>query len=343
MVAIPNPKASSKKFKLAFFILCLLLFTGALGYRFIEKISLLDSIYMTVITLSTVGYKEVVPLSIPGKIFTIFLIVSGVSLAGYSASTALAYFSSGEWKEDIERKRRDKMIRKLTNHYIVCGYGRTGRYVVEELKAEGKSYVIIDTDPEKISHLSARGELAILGSGSDEEVLIEAKIKEAKGVAAVTSIDNENILIVLTARFLNPSILIVSRASSKNFEQKLIKAGANHVLLPQKVAAWRITSMLIRPEVADFFCEVANVEGNELVVEQILVSPSSSLVGQTLAQSQLHSNLNVTILACKSPDGTWMHAVGGKTTLCAGMTLIALGSRENLHKLLKIANPGSFS
>lgn len=298
---------------------------------------------MTVITLSTVGYNEVVPLSTAGKIFTIFLIASGVSLAGYSASTALAYFSSGEWKEDFERKRRMQMIRKLKNHFIVCGYGRTGRYVVEELKAEGKNYVIIDTDPEKISHLNALGELAILGSGSDEEILVEAKIKEAQGLAAVTSIDKENILIVLTARFLNPSIQIVSRASSRNFEDKLIKAGANHVLLPQKVSAWRIVSMLIRPEVADFFCEVANVEGKELVVEQIFISPSSSLVGQTLAQSQIRNNLNVTILACKFPNGTWIHNVGGQTILSAGMTLIALGSRENLHKLLEIANPALFS
>jgi voltage-gated potassium channel len=330
---------SSKKFQTAFSILILLLFLGTIGYKFIEKISLLDSIYMTVITLSTVGYKEVVPLSPEGKIFTIFLIICGVSLAGYSASSALAYFSSGEWKENAERKRRTKMIQQLKNHYIVCGYGRTGRYVVEELKSEGQSYVIIDTDPEKIAHLTASGELAILGSGSEEEILCEAKIKEAAGLAATTSIDKENILIVLTARFLNPSLQIVSRASSKNFEDKLIKAGANRVLLPQKVSAWRIVSMLVRPEVADFFCEVANVEGTELVVEQILVDKRSSLVGQTLAQSQIRNNLNVTILACKLPDGTWTHSVGGKTVLCPGMTLIALGSRENLHKLLKIANP----
>ncbi|VVM06531.1 partial adenosylhomocysteinase, partial [Methylacidimicrobium cyclopophantes] len=193
-------------------ILLLLVVVGSFGYWALEGMSPLDALYMTVITLSTVGFGEVHPLSPQGRLFTIGLIAGGGVLAAYSAGTAVEYLASGEWRDFLEGRRERRMLKGMKDHYLVCGYGRVGRHVAQELIDQGLRVVVIDSHPEPVSQLKRSEVSALVGDASDESVLTMAGILHAKGLVACASSDAENLLIVLTARLMNPKLRIVARA-----------------------------------------------------------------------------------------------------------------------------------
>ncbi len=319
-------------------VLLLLVVLGTLGYWTIERMSLLDALYMTVITLSTVGFGEVQPLSPHGRLFTIGLIAGGGALAAYAAGTAIEYLSSGEWRDFLEARRESRMLRGMTGHYLVCGFGRVGRHVTQELIEQGLRVVVIDTDSAALSRLKSLEISTIVGTASDEGVLTAAGILQAKGLVACASSDAENLLIVLTARLMNPRLQIVARAIDESSERKLQKAGADRVVLPYQLAAFRMTTCLIRPAVADFLWEVAHVGGIELFLEQIPLREGSCLVGQTLAQAQLRNRFNVTIVGCRLPDGSLSVRPTAETVLDAGKELIALGTHAELQAFARLAS-----
>ena len=310
---------------------------GVAGYHWIEGWPLLDALYMTVITLSTVGFGEVHPLSPAGRVFTMGLIVTGGVFAAFALSNLAHFIFSGEWRAHWENKRRLRMLNELSNHFIVCGYGRVGRNVVAELKTEGLPFVIIDLSADKIASVEEAGHLAVHGDAAHESKLKEAGIDRACGLVAAAKSDAENVFIVLTARSLRPDLSIVARADVEESEPKLRRAGANHVILPYHIAGRRMVTMLVRPDVADFLDEVSHTSGMELLLEQIQVAPDSPLAGQTLGDLQTRHQFDVTVLACKHADGHWNTRPRGATVVEPESQLIALGTQEQLQKLTGLA------
>ena len=310
---------------------------GVAGYRWIEGWPWLDALYMTVTTLATVGYGEIRPLSPAGRVFTMALIVGGGVFAAYALSNLAHMVFSGEWRAHWENKRRIRMLNELSNHVIVCGYGRVGRNVVEELKSEGLPFAIIDLNADKVAMLAEAGHLAVHGDAAHESKLKEAGIDRARGLVAAANSDAENVFIVLTARSLRPDLSIVARADVEESEPKLRRAGANRVILPYHITGRRLVTMLVRPHVADFLDEVSHTSGLELLLEQIQVAPGSPLAGQTLADVQSRHQIDLTLLACKQADGRWNTRPAAGTVVQPGSQLIALGTVEQLQKLIELA------
>ncbi len=328
---------SLHRFFAALVALVVLLGVGTVGYRWLEGMEPADALYMTVITISTVGFGEIKPLSQLGRLFTIGLIVSGALIAVYGLSTATEFVLSGEWREHLAKERRRKMLAQLRNHIIVCGYGRVGRQVVHELQAECLPFVVIDPDPATVTHLQGLGHFVMQGNAADEATLREAGIEHARGLIAAVNADAENVFIVLTARGINPHLHIVARANYEASESKLLRAGANRVISPYRMAGRRMVTMIARPDVADFLDEVSHIGSEELVLEQITISPACKLVGQTLADAQLKERIGVTLLACRMPGSPTRITPTGSTKIQAHMQMLALGSREQTQTLLRLA------
>ena len=317
--------------------LVVLLSVGTAGYRVIEGMSTVDALYMAVITLSTVGFGETQPLSPTGRVFTIGLIVAGGGLAALTLSGVAEFVLSGEWRARWEERRRLRMMAHLSDHTIICGYGRVGRHIAHGLRAEGLPFVVIDPSPEKRAHIEEAGYLALLGDAAHDINLQEAGISRARALVAAANTDAENVFIVLTARSLRPDLLILARANYEESEPKLLRAGADRVILPYSITARRMVTMLVRPVVADFLDEVAYATGMELLLEQVEIAAPSILVGQTLAQAQLSNRLSITVLAYKPAGGALQQSPSADTVLEAGGKIIGLGTREQLQALTKLA------
>ncbi len=310
---------------------------GVAGYCWIEGWPVLDALYMTVITLSTVGYTEVHPMSSAGRIFTMGLIAGGGVLAAYALTQVAQIVFSGELRSSWAAQKRRRMLAELSQHFIVCGYGRVGRNVVTELQSEQLPFVVIEPQPEKVAAVQESGALAVQGDAAVEGVLRQAGIERARGLVACAKTDADNVFIVLTARSLRPDLIIVARADVEESEAKLRRAGASRVILPYHITGRRMVTMLVRPDVADFLDEVSHTSGLELVLEQIQIAPTSPLAGLALAVAQARHDFDVTVLACKHADGQWNTRPHSETVVQPGCQLIALGTLPNLQKLLALA------
>lgn len=339
MAVSPSSARFVNRLVQALVILFLLLVIGTSGYSMLEGFPVVDALYMTVITISTVGFGEIRPLSSVGRLFTIFLIIGGGGLAAFAVSTMVEFLVTGQWREYWIRRRKLRMLSSLDKHAIVCGFGRVGRHVSDELAAEGVPFVVLDIDPDRIEHAERKGYLAIQGNAANEKVLHDAGIAKARAMVAAVASDAENVFIVLTARSLNPNIYIVSRANYEDSEPKLLRAGANHTIQPYRISGKRMVTMLMRPNVADFLDEISHAGGLELLLEQVQIAPGSPLVGQTLQEAEIGSRLGVTVLACRSQDGVFHTPPGPGTVLKAHTSMIALGTREQLRALMQLANP----
>lgn len=314
-----------------------LIAAGAVGYQVLEGLTPLDAVYMTVITLSTVGFGEVKPLSTEGRLLTLFLIFGGGGVAAYVVSGAAEVIFSGDWRRFWEMRRRTRVLAQLKDHVIVCGYGRVGRHIAQTLKAESLPFVVIDLNAEKVARLTGDGVLALTGNAANEARLKEAGIERARALMVAANSDAENVFIVLTARSLRADLLIVARANFEESESKLLKAGANRVILPYRIAGRRMVTVLMRSAVADFLDEVSHASGLELLLEQVPVAAGSALAGRTLAETQLRTRLDVNVLACRTPGGALNAHPNGATVLEAGAELIVLGADENLQQLMTLA------
>lgn len=321
----------------AFIALGALLAIGVAGYRWIENLSWIDALYMAVITLSTVGFGEVHTFSPAGRLFAISLIIGGGGVAAYSLMVAAEYFLSGEWQTYWAQRRQKRMLTQLRDHVIVCGFGRVGRFVAQELRAEGVAFVIIDQDQERLAIAQRYNYLALPGNAANEHLLHEAGIARARALVAAVNSDAENVYITLTARGLRPDLLIVARANYEESESKLVRAGANRTLLPYRLSGRRMVTMIVRPEVADFLDEVAHASDMEFVLEQISIAPHSPLVGKTIHQAHHLLQLDLAFLACKYPGGAINTRPSPETILLANTQIITLGTREQLKTLMKMA------
>lgn len=318
----------------------LLLGVGTTGYQLIEGMSLIDALYMSVITISTVGFGEIEPLGPAGRLFTIGLIMAGAGLLAYTFSTTADFLISGDWRFYFEQRRKRKMLSLLSGHTIVCGYGRVGRHVADELHAQKSPFVVLDMSAEKVERVRHRGYLALQGNAANESDLRTAGIERAGSLVATASSDAENVFIVLTARAMRPDLVIVARANFDESEEKLLRAGATRVILPYRICGRRMATLLSRPGVADFLDEVMHASSLEFLIDQIELSGGSSLIGQSLGQASLRQRFGITVLAFKNPEGRIDTSPGADITLQAGGTLIALGTRDQLQALMGLAAPG---
>ena len=325
------------RFILAFSIFLALILLGTFGYFWLEGMNIVDALYMTVITISTVGFGEVRALSPLGRMFTIALILGGGGLAAFSVTVAVDFIMSGEWRVYWQTRRRFQMLSKLIDHVIICGFGRVGTHVADELDAEHVPFIIVDTNEDRVAHAQKRGYLAITGNAANETLLQKVKIEHARAMVAAVDSDAENVFITLTAHSLNPDLYIVARANYEESEPKLISAGANRTMMPYLISGKRIVTTLIRPSVADFLDEVVHAGGLEFFLEEVRVEPGSTLAGKTISEAQVRNQLGVTILACRTQEGSFDTRIGPETILQPGGLLIVLGTREDLHEIMKLA------
>lgn len=326
----------SRRFTITLVTLIGLLVIGVGGYRLLEGMTFIDALYMTITTITTVGFGEVQPLSPAGRIFTIGLIVGGVSIAAYALGSAAQFVVSGDWQIYLLERRRQRMLEQLQDHIIVCGYGRVGKSVVHQLCTEKLAFVVIENEPTLVRHLRELNHLALPGNAADEDLLRAAGIDRARGLVACAGSDAENVYIVLTARGLRPDLNIVARANYEESEAKLLRAGANRVMLPSNIAGRRMVTMLMRPEVADYLDVISHASDLELLVEQVTIAAKSELVNKSLAEVEFGPRWGITVLACVS-GGRMNLRPTAATLIEPGMRLIVLGTREQLPELLTAA------
>lgn len=308
---------------------------GTIGYMVIEGWNFRDSLFMTVITLTTVGYAEVHELSPSGEYFTIVLLIGGVGIILYVLATEARVIFEGELQDVFGRRRLEKKIKGLKDHYIICGYGRMGSIVARELKAKGVEAVVIEKEP--VSRVDNGDILLFEGDATNEEVLKKVGIDKAKGLVSVLPTDAENLYAVLSARELNPRLFVLARASDEGAEQKMLRAGATRVVSPYLTGGLKIAHTILKPAVMDFI-EFATRAGNiEIQMEEVPVQNDSKLVGITLDESGIGRDLGVIVVAIKNKAGVMQFNPTSKTIMQEGDTLIALGEVSKLSELEEMA------
>ena len=314
--------------------LVIIIAAGAIGYVIIEGWSFIDALFMTVITITTVGYEEVHPLSAGGRIFSIFLIVGGVGGALYVLSSIVQFIIEGQLGITLGRRRMERRIAKLKEHFILCGYGRVGQEIARIFTEEEVPFVIIDKDQESIAGAEKDGYLYVLADATNDEGLKEAGIERARGLVVAAGSDADNVYITLSARGMRPDLFIEARASSSEAEAKLKRAGADRIISPYSLGARRMAQLALRPTVVDFIDTVIYRRGQELQLENVAVGNDSALIGLTVEEARLRTK--AVILAISRKRGKVVTNPTAEETIQTGDMLITLGTREQLTALEKI-------
>jgi voltage-gated potassium channel len=309
-----------------------LLIIGSLGFVWLEGWDFFDALYMTVTTLSTVGYGEIHPLDRVGRIYNMVLILTGMGVLLYVVGSLARVLIEGEIRAALGKRKLIKHIKRLKNHYIICGFGRIGEIIARQLKERDFSLVIIDKESDLAPRLDELGYYFITGDATRDEVLSEAGIERAKGLVAVVTSDADNVYTVLTARSLNPQLFIVARSEEPGSEKKLLRAGANRVESPYQMGGQKMAHTILHPTVVTFM-ELAMKEGVDWSMEEIAVGQTSALLGVPLADSGIRQKLDLILVAIKRADGEMLFNPSHDTHILAGDTLIALGLRKNLDAL----------
>ena len=307
------------------------------GYMIIEGWNLLDAVYMTVLTLTTVGYREVQVLSRAGMIFNIFVMLFGVGTMLYLVGTLAQIMLEGQIRTILGRRKLEKKIHGLKDHYIVCGYGRMGETVAKEIQITGEPLVIVEKDEGHISRLDNLGVLYVMGDATDENVLNAAGIKKARGLVSVLTSDVENVYVTLTARGLNRDLFILSRATDPGAEIKLIRAGASKVVSPYRLSGRKMAQELLKPTITNFielvFPEQESGRSIDLQMEELLVGKGSELINKSLMESKIRQDFNLIVVAIKKRSGEMQYNPTFDAMIEEGDTLVALGPGPNLEKL----------
>jgi len=306
---------------------------GTLGYHYIENMPFFEAFYMTVITISTVGFSEIRPLSPYGRIITIFIISTGITIGAYTIGMLLRTFIEGELKKSFGRKKMEKQITKLRNHYIVCGFGRIGELICRELQSYNIDLVVIENNPQVIERLEQDNFLYLPLDATSEETLITAGVMDAKGLVTAVTSDADNVFIILTAKGLRPDLFVLSRSSDVKNEGKLIRAGASRVVSPYLIGGKRMAQMLIKPTVTDFI-DIAMMNNKlDLLMEEAKIRPGSELVGKNLIESNLRQNYGVIIVAIKKKIGQMIFNPKPSEKLDAEDIIVVLGKKEDMEKM----------
>ena len=315
-----------------------LVLVGTVGYWLIEPdYNLFDALYMTVITLTTVGYGETHPLSTAGRVFTILLLLGGVFSLFYTMTELIRFVVSGEVQQVLGKQLMERNLAGLKDHLIICGYGRMGRYVCREFSRQGLAFVIIDYSAELLKDFNMPGGIALVGDSTSDEILKRAGVDRARAIVTVLPSDADNLYVVMSARLLNGRLVIVSRAETEEAEQKLLRAGADRVVAPYALGGSKVAQAVIRPTVLEFIELATKTEHLDLQIEQVQIAAGSALAGLTLSSSRLRLELGLIIVAIKKRHGAMVYTPPPEAVLEAGDTLIALGKKSQLEQFEKLA------
>ena len=306
---------------------------GTLGYYIFEPMPLFEAFYMTIITMSTVGFSEVIPLTTVGRVITVLIIILGLTVGTYTISIIVQWLVGGEIQKVFGRKKLHKQIIELNGHFIICGFGRIGQIICKELFEEGIKFVVIEQDASAIEEITSLKFLFIEMDATSEEALLAAGILKAKGLVTAVNSDANNVFITLTAKGLRPDIFVLARASEEKNEEKLIKAGATRVVSPYLIGGRRMAHVLKRPTVVDFL-DIATINNKlGLLMEEVKVRPGSGLVGKNLIESRLRQDFGIIIVAIKKSVNQMIFNPAPSETLDAGDVIVAIGQRDDLKRM----------
>lgn len=326
---------------LALALLAMIFVGGVAGYMVIEGWSFWDAFYMTVITVTTVGYREVHPMSRTGELFTSLLLLVGVGTAFYTFTLAATIVVDGGLQKRLGRRRVTRMIDELEQHFIVCGFGRIGTVIAEEFTQQQIPFVLVERDPTRVQEALERGMLVVEADASHEDTLRKLHIERARGLVAAVGTDAENVYAVLTARVLAPTLFIVGRAETEDAERKLRRAGADRVVSPYAIGAQQMAQTALRPAVVDFV-KLATQAGNlDLAMEQIVVTVSSQLVGTSLITSNLRQRFGVIVVGIQRASGKMEFNPSPEAVIQDGDQLVVLGRPESLKELSLAGGSGA--
>jgi voltage-gated potassium channel len=288
---------------------------------------------MTIISVTTAGYKEVHEMSRLGELWTAIVLVAGVSTLFYTATVVMAEVVEGGFQKRVESRRFNRMLEQLSNHFIICGYGRIGSVIADEFRRQGIPYVVIDRDPERVQKVIELGGMAVEADASREDVLRKVGIERARGLIAAVGTDAENVYTVLTARVLQPELFIIARIESEDAEPKLRRAGADRVLSPYQLGGVQMAATALRPAVVDFMRLATSSERMDLAAEQIAVAANTRFVGQSLRDANLRRDFGVIVVAIKRQAGHMEFNPESEATIGAGDQLVVLGHPDQLKAL----------
>lgn len=322
-----------------FGMILLVILVGAIGFMIIEKWPFLDALYMTIITLSTVGFREIEPLSGAGQVWTIFLIIFGIGVLGYTGVSKLSQYVINF--QFLRTQRTLRKIRTMKNHYIICGFGRMGRVIADEFAHRKQQFVVIEQNPEIVATLAELDYQYIEGSAVEDDTLKNAGLENARGLISVLSTDAENLFVALTARTINKEIIIVTRCSEPSTVNKMKAAGANKVINPYEIGGHKMAQMMLSPHVDDFI-EIVSRRGTlDLAIDQIQVFEGSAIAGKPLKDSLIRSEYNTIVTAILDSNNKMHFNPSSESMIHPGDTLICIGDRENLEQLDQVARDTS--
>lgn len=318
---------------------CVLL-VGVFWYRVVEGWPWIDAFYMAVITLATVGFAEVHPLSARGRLFTIILIIMGVVVIAYILNSFTEALIQGHFQAGLRLRQRRKLMQSLRHHHIICGFGRTGRQVATEFSIEAIPFIVVDSDEASIHDAQQLGFIAFQGDATQDQVLLQAGVERARCLVAALPSDAENLYTVLSAKTLVPTIRTIARASSEEAVQKLQRGGADVVVSPYITGGKRMAAAALRPQVVDFLDGILTGADRTVYVEEFLIAPEHCpKVGQTLGQAQLRPKSGALILAIRRTDNSLIVGPTADTILCSGDLIIGMGTSDELRRLSQVLSP----
>jgi voltage-gated potassium channel len=330
----PFLKLFRSKINTAMLLLILLLFTGVIGFKIISEFSWIDAVYMTVITITTVGFGEVYPLDHESKIFTIFLILTSVIIVGYALKIITEYIISKNDISELKRKKMQKKIDALSNHIVICGFGRNGQQAAKKLGTHNRTFVVVESDKEIIDKHQNEGILFVLGNANEDEVLQLAGIERAECLISALPNDSDNVFVVLSARQMNKTIRIISRASNESSYSKLKLAGANNVILPDKIGGDHMASLVVVPDLLEFIDNLSIIGQTTINIEEIAVDKlyDTSII-KTIQDLDLRKKTGCSVIGFKDEKGHYIINPEANQKLVSNSKVIVLGRPEQIQKL----------
>ncbi len=323
-------------------LLLAMLTLGTLGFVFIEGYSWFNAFYMTLITVSTVGYQELKPLSHAGRVFNSFVIFFGVSTMFFAVGAMTQTLIELGLEDSFRKRRTKRMIDRMENHFIVCGFGRVGRSAANELRRTGVAFVVVDRSEERVNGATEAGMTAMLADATRDDMLRAAGVHRARGLIAALAKDADNLFVILSAKTLNPGLTVVTRAAEEDAEAKLRRAGADTVFAPYSTTGHRLAQALLRPHVSQFLDFATKNIGLDVAIEQVQVAPETWFVSKTLGELQTRRELGVILLAVRRPNGEMIFNPPADLQISAGDFLIVMGEQRSLQQfehLLTGAHP----
>jgi voltage-gated potassium channel len=339
--AVVHPSPWWAGWRLSVILLLGVVAGGTLGYSVIEGWDLWDSLYMTVISVTTAGYKEVHPMGRGGELFTMIVLTVGVATVLYTFSFFMARLVEGNLQARWTVRRRERMLDELDKHFIICGFGRMGHIIAREFARQSVPFVVIERDGERMQQAIDLGYLAVEADASNEQVLQRVRLDRARGLIAAVSTDAENVYAVLTARLLQPGLFIIGRAETDDAKAKLLRAGADRVLSPYQIGGSQLALTALRPAVVDFVQLATSSDNLDLNMEQVRIEDGASLAGRTILEGNLRQRFGVVVIGIQRANGGMEFNPSPDVTMRAGDFLVVLGRTQSLRELEAAAATGN--